>query len=344
MEAGSHVAVADKGPIYIVGLDRTGKTTMRAFLSSHPNISIPAVGSNMWTYFYRQYGDLARSDNFERCLNDMLRYKHVRYLEPDVPRIRHEFAGGPRTYAHLFELFLRHHAERAGKERWGAQTGLAERYARPMFGSYPGLKIVHMVRDPRDRYEASLARWPDGKGRAGGAAARFAYSTRLATANVRRFGTHRYRVVRFEDMISDPDATIRGVCDFLGEEYVPSMMAMPDAPDLRGKMGFETSGTGAVVLSTEYVGRYRERVPPAEIEFIEKACRATMRTYGYAPTQWPTPLVIGWRDRARTWPGQGGRYLAWTGLEILQQRLPRLIRRRPGERMVVTDLEKGSRS
>ena len=45
------------GPIYIGGLDRCGKTTMRAFLVSHPNIAIPAVGSNMWTYFYGQFGD-----------------------------------------------------------------------------------------------------------------------------------------------------------------------------------------------------------------------------------------------------------------------------------------------
>ena len=44
-------------PIYIGGLDRCGKTTMRAFLASHPRIAIPAVGSNMWTYFYGQYGD-----------------------------------------------------------------------------------------------------------------------------------------------------------------------------------------------------------------------------------------------------------------------------------------------
>ena len=50
-------------PIFIGGLDRCGKTTLRAFLVSHPNISIPAVGSNMWTYFYGQFGDLSDPEN-----------------------------------------------------------------------------------------------------------------------------------------------------------------------------------------------------------------------------------------------------------------------------------------
>src|SRR5512133_1603979 len=42
----------ERGPIFIGGPDRCGKTTLQAFLSSHPNIAIPAVGSNFWTYFY----------------------------------------------------------------------------------------------------------------------------------------------------------------------------------------------------------------------------------------------------------------------------------------------------
>ena len=56
-------------PIFIGGPDRCGKTTLQAFLSSHPNIAIPAVGSNLWSYFYDQYGDLHSQANFERCLD-----------------------------------------------------------------------------------------------------------------------------------------------------------------------------------------------------------------------------------------------------------------------------------
>ena len=141
----------ETSPIFIGGLDRSGKTTLRAYLHSHPRIAIPAVGSNMWTYFYNQYGDLKDAGNFERCLSDMLKYKHVVFLEPDPDRIQREFWQGPPTYAHLFSLFLVHFAERENKPRWGVQTGLIERYADQIFSAYPGVKIIHMLRDPRGR-------------------------------------------------------------------------------------------------------------------------------------------------------------------------------------------------
>ena len=207
--------MTETGPIFIGGLDRSGKTTMRAFLQSHPNISIPAVGSNMWTYFYNQYGDLSRQDNFERCLDAMLHYKHVLFLKPDPDRIRNEFWQGEPTYANLFALFQQHHAERDGKPRWGDQTGVIERYADQVFASYSNAKMIHMIRDPRDRYAGSLARSPNGKARAGGAVARWFYTTHLAKRNKKKY-PGRYLTVKFEDMVLDTEKTIRTVIDFFG--------------------------------------------------------------------------------------------------------------------------------
>ena len=188
----------ERGPIYIGGLDRCGKTTLSGFLTSHPRISVPAVGSNLWPYFYRQFGDLAQKENFERCLDAMLRYKHAVFLQPDPAWLRRDFAAGPRTYARLFELFHLQFAAREGKPRYGVQTGLIERYADELFTAYPGVRVIHMVRDPRDRYEASLTRWPDGRGRAGGAAARWSYSARPRDA--RRGASSRWL----------PDRAVRG--------------------------------------------------------------------------------------------------------------------------------------
>lgn len=306
---------------------------MRGFLASHPRISIPAVGSNMWTYFYRQYGSLAVAANLDRCLADMLSYKHVRFLEPDEARIRAEFAEGDPTYARLFALFLRHHAERKGMPRWGAQTGLIERYAEPLFAALPDLKVIHMIRDPRDRYEASLAKWPEGRGRAGGAAARFAYSAGLATSNQKRFGPDRYLIVRFEDLIADPEKTVREVCQFLGEQFHPEMMSMPDAPEMRAKLGWDEAAGGPVSLSPEYLGRYLVGIPALEAKFIEIAARRQMQRFSYlpAPNQ-PRPRL------GRLVPvliGQGGRYVAWIAMERVQQRFPRIWKRRPGRRMLV---------
>jgi hypothetical protein len=323
------------GPVYVGGLDRSGKTTMSAFLGSHPDIAIPGVGSNMWTYFYGRFGDLAVPENLERCLDAMVRYKHVRYLQPDVERIRREFHLGPPTYARLFSLFLLHFAERAGKPRWGAQTGLIERYADQLFEAYPGLHIVHMLRDPRDRYEASLAAWPDGRGRAGGATARWRYSTRLAERHLRNH-PGRYLIVRFEDLVRDPVGTVQEVCRFLEAPFVPSMMSMSDAPTLRVKLGQGTDGTAPLeLISSDHLGRYRGRIPAGELAFIQRHAGRMMRTHGYELDRVEMPLGQRLRFHTLQRPDQFARLIAWRTVEALQQRWPELVPRRPGTRMVV---------
>jgi hypothetical protein len=330
------------GPIFIGGLDRSGKTTMRAFLASHPNISIPAVGSNMETYFYRRYGNLAVPRNFERCLQAMLRYKHVRFLDPDADRIRREFWQGAPTYGRLFSLFLIHHAELEGKARWGAQTGLIERYADHLFEAYPGTKVIHMVRDPRDRYEASLALWPEGKGRAGGATARWRYSTRLARRNRRRY-PDAYRIVRFEDLVTNPEGVIRDLCRFLDEPFVPEMLEMPAAEKHRSMLaaGAAPDGVGPP-LSTRFIGGYRDAIPAEEIAFIQLHAGRDMRALGYL-VESPDLAVTGWlRFATLGWPNQAARMVAWRTVEAMHQRFPRVAPRRPAKKMIVDGPPEGS--
>lgn len=321
------------GPIYIAGLDRSGKTTMAGFLGSHPRIAIPTVGSNMWTYFYRRYGDLGEPANLDACLNALWHYKHVRFLDPDMGDIRRRFLAGPeQTYAELFGLILAQFAERQDKPRWGAQTGLIERYAAELYEAYPGLKVVHMIRDPRDRYEASLALWPDGKGRAGGAVARWKYSEGMARRNERRW-PDRYLVVRFEDLITQPEETLREVCDFLGEDFDPGMMAMEASPRHRERMA-DATGDGEL-LTTRFIGLYKDEVDPAEIAFIETHARGAMLRRGYQPDS--SSRMHSARKALIQWPNQAVRMVAWRTIEELQQRFPSIVARNPGKRMILQD-------
>ena len=219
----------------------------------------------MWTYFFGQFGDLAVPENFDRCLSAMLQYKHVAFLRPDEQRIRREFSQGEPTYARLFALFQEHHAERDGKPRWGDQTGLIERYADQIFDAYPEAKMLHMVRDPRDRYEASLALWPDGKGRAGGATARWKYSMQHAERNQKKY-PQSYMPVRFEDLVINPESTLKEICDFLEEDYTRSMLTLEGAPKFRAQLDRADEGK---LLSEKYIGRYRDSIPVDEIAFMQ---------------------------------------------------------------------------
>jgi hypothetical protein len=283
----------NRGPIYLAGADRSGTTLMYALLASHPHIAMPNLGTNMWTFFYGQYGDLSRPENFERCLAAMLRYKNVLNLKPDPERIRREFWQGTPNYARLFALFLNHVAEREDKMRWGDKTSYIERYADKIFAAYPDAVMIHMIRDPRDRYASAIKRWPNQKGQVGGATARWLYSVGLAQRNQKEY-PHRYKIVRYETFVSQPEATVREVCAFLQEDYDPGMFTMAGAKGFLGKGGNSSfEHFGPAQITTAAVGRFVKSLSPREVAFIQAWAGEKMRTFDYALEK--TPLSP--RDR-----------------------------------------------
>lgn len=321
--------MSGNGPIFIAGTDRAGKTLLSAILSSHPRISVPAVGSNLWTLFYGRFGDLADPEAFERCLAELLAYKHISYLTPDVQRLRDDFRAGPRTYARLFELLQVQYAERMGKPRWGDQTGLVEGYADEIMAAYPAARMVHMIRDPRDRYDASITMWPEGRLRVGGAVARWRYSARHAATNRRRY-PDRYLVVRYEDLVRDPERTTRTVCEMVDEAYEPGMLELNGMPTYRAKLldGRPADVEGPIIRA-DFVGTYRGRIPVRELRFLESRAAGHMRALGYELEHPRMTLVDRLRYGAVDLPLNLARMAAWNIRQLAAERFPRRFGKRP---------------
>ena len=172
---------------------------------------------------------------------------------------------GPRTDAHLFALVGRQHAEKAGRARWGDQTAMLERHARGILGAYEDARIVHMIRDPRDRFADALATDGVGHGGVGAAIERWLESVALADSHAATW-PDRYLVVRYEDLARNPGLTLRRVLGFLGE---PVSKGLPSAPLDRLAGG---------------VGRHRQ-LRQRTNALIESYCSEPMRRHGYEPME-----------------------------------------------------------
>ena len=254
---------------------------MYALLASHPHISM-VRRTNMWRWFYGQFGDLAEPKNFERCLQTMLRYKRLDTLRPDPDRIRSEFYQGPATYGHLFALFHRHHAQRRKKTRWGDKSLHTEHFAAQIVAEFREARIIHMIRDPRDRYASVLKRYDDNEKGIAAAMGRWLASTWQARANLRRYPQN-VIVLRYETLAQNPEDTLRKVCAFVGEPYVPEMLSMRGAPDHAesgGNSSFTRFAPGTI--STRSIGRYRKVLSPQDIAFIQLCASREMHQFDYA--------------------------------------------------------------
>jgi hypothetical protein len=297
------------GPIFVGGASRSGKTLMRWMLTSHSRIAVTRR-TELWPRFYEQYGALADDRNLERCLQAMVARRQIAVLEPDVERLRRDLSRRDRTYAQLFALIHEHHAERCGKARWGDQTPSIERFTDQLMSEYPAAKVIHLVRDPRDRHEAVLARGRHRPGAVGRSTAGWLLSAELARRNTARY-PDAYRVIRYETLVRRPDETMRDVCEFIGEAFEPQMVSMPAARRYDAERAAAPDGNP---LSTAYIGRYRERLSRPDLAFIQAHAGAAMDDFDYrvdalrlttterlrSAAVWPLNLIgMGVRDHGR---------------------------------------------
>jgi len=321
-DMGYQKTVAD--PIFICGLSFSGKTILHLMLSRHPNIVITRH-SSMWTRYYERFGDLKRPENLERCLSTMLQSKHIQGFHPDINRIRREFNSGLKSYGRLFALFHEHNAERLGKLRWGDQSSSLERYAAPIFAAYPDARIIHMIRDPRDRFWATTRSLLSWKWKVGWETESWLSSLRLARLNHSHY-PDKYKVLRYEALLSDPYKIINEICQFINEDFDPEMLKLDLERQLDDEYDQERD-SGKVLISNGRItrrGRYRG-TSKREIALIQAYAGHEMLTWEYLPES----IELSLRDRLVyyliDWPagmvGMGVRHTWSTNLSAFSQML-----------------------
>jgi hypothetical protein len=281
----------DSRPIFIAGPNRSGTSLMYALLASHPKISM-VQRTDMWRYFYEQYGSLSEEDNFERCLKTMLQYRRISRLEPDADRIRREFWTGEPTYGRLFALFHAHHAEMVGKSRWGDKSLHAEQHVDQIIAEFPQAKVILIVRDPRDRYASERKKF---RASVGSATRKWLVSVNAVKHSIDHYPDS-CLVIRYETLASHPEETLRRVCTFIEEEYSPMMLTMKGAPEhleQGGDSSFESFKPGEI--STRSIGRFPKVISKLDIAFIQQFAGRDMVEFDYQMH----PVQFTWSNRLR---------------------------------------------
>jgi hypothetical protein len=117
----------------------------------------------------------------------------------------------------LYGLYAAHH----GKPRWGEKMPENLWFMWALQRTLPEVRFIHLIRDPRDvalsitrvwfgpNQISEVPRW---------------WRMRMQLARLQAPWLRHYREVRYEDLVREPEATLRGLCDFLELEYDPALL------------------------------------------------------------------------------------------------------------------------
>ena len=191
-----------------------------------------------------------------------------------------------RRIAQFFGGIQHDYAASRGKQRWADKS---PRYAMTLpfiMELFPDAQVVHVIRDGRDVAVShrkrfgywscvkSAVKWPR-------------YIARARSAG-RSLPQGQYHELRYEELVSDQEATLRSLLRFLGEEWEPAMLEfdrhshdVPDRYHAQATSRRADEGTSAAVY-TSRVGSYRRELDPAMRLLFRFTARRELRQLGYA--------------------------------------------------------------
>jgi hypothetical protein len=243
---------------FIVGFGRNGSTLLRLMLDRHPDLAIPPemtftaslAGYHPWLvplYHLLQFSHPARR------IATRLRLLVARWWPRPMPRYffertvlgDHRFADlhisaaelqsrlerlEPFTLSGGIRCVYESYAERLGKRRWGDKTPGNQIRMLWLQDQLPEAHFIHLIRDGRDA-ALSVRRTFFGNATLRQLAA--VWRNDLLHARQQAPRLLHYRELRYEDLVSSPQAELQKLCHYIALPFHEAMLSYHETADQR---------------------------------------------------------------------------------------------------------------
>lgn len=289
--------------VFLTGHRKGGTTLLMSLFDGHKRaISYPSDIGLLYAYFPAFTGNkdataeelrtrielvLTGTLNAIRSENDQ--------AQIDVPRIvklfwKHFADGDLRSRPAILDALGKAWCEYEGKPLDGTTVIFKETSQAIFFEEFsealPTLKMISLVRDPRDNYAALKAGVTNYYSKLGeneletlaSVINRCRMDMIAACAN-EKLHPESFAAVRFEDLVADPKPALEKLCKFLGWEFdeallSPTVMGVPQS-------GNSHEGKAFTKISADNSGAWRNRISAEEAQVIEYWCEREMQDWNY---------------------------------------------------------------
>jgi len=279
---------------FVVGMNRSGTTLLRMMLDAHPQLTIPPE-----THFVPDLIKLAREGAAtpEAMLKVIVSQREWGDFGLTEDELLERFGAiEPLDAPSAIRAFFEAYAERVGKPRWGDKTPRYVIRMRLIEDSLPEAHFVHVIRDGRDvalsvrdrtvkdfTIERVAQRWKD----------------KVSKARRDAPLLKHYMELRYEDLILDPERSLRAISEFVDIGYDGAMLdyhrraedrlqeMARELPEQGGKTRLSVERRMATHARTteppdpERVTRWRKEMSAPEREAFESVAGDLLAELGY---------------------------------------------------------------
>lgn len=293
-------------PVFILGVHKSGTSLLRNLLDGHSAFYTNPIETNFfyqwgnWTsYEYRarkpkkiknsllkkrfiklikhlNERDNIYSDGDTRGIFDIEKFQnHISKITPETSK--REIMG---IYFDAVHYSITGEEIPAHKRVVHKAVGLAE-FALELRKLFPQSKFIHIVRNPYSNI-ASYRKFYEMDGK-------YPLMSRMIAAMENNFYflyknkrlLDNYYVIRYEDLVSNPEAHLPKIAEFLGIEFKPILLK----PTALSKPWEGNSTTDAKFsgIDASHLQKWKKRIHPMEVYFINNNFQHILRDFNYTP-------------------------------------------------------------
>lgn len=278
-----------KQPIMLLSTERSGSNLVRSILNTHPEISAPHPLETAYPWRKVVPPEKMSDKRARKLLRDVLINKNYSFhpLESSVSvdDVYEEYEGLERNHS-LFDVqkpLYDTYADEQGCSAWASKYPALWDCLDDVFSYYENPKLVYLVRDVRDvvlsfktsnvgRYHPyfNAIRW---------------YQEQKKGAELLDQRGESVHLLRYKDLLQNPESVVMNVCDFLEMDYDERMLYYYETEE--AKAASESADVFENLTSpimSDNFDKFREQLSHEEIKITEKIAADILERFGYERT------------------------------------------------------------
>lgn len=214
--------------VFMIGIQRSGSNLLRLMLNQLPDIAAPHPPHIMQRMMplVPGYGDLEVRENFMLLVDDVCRLVEHNPVPWEGVNLNREIVAKhcrEHSLVAVFGAVYDMMAEAKGARSWCCKSLANINYLPEIEAYFDNAKYIYLYRDGRD-VALSFRKAVVGEKHFYHIAKEWASTQQLALSMRDKIGPRRFFPVKYEDLTRDTEKTMRGLCEFLGTPYSPSML------------------------------------------------------------------------------------------------------------------------
>jgi LPS sulfotransferase NodH len=293
------MATGFSGPLFLVGMPRSGTKLLRELLNGHPGCRIAPIETEFlpfWITHWKTLGDLSSWGAFRKFYASVMDYPYFLYMREEGKLIEatHWYHScqdfSPQG---VFEALLRHDLSIPLQSSiiWGDKSPAYVEYMGLIKKAFPHAKFIHIVRDVRDYCLSMSKAWGKNIYRA---AQRWSDSLRKVRIDSLILQND-CLTIKYESLIENPKAVMSHVCHFCDLQFYDGMLKLHRPAENLG----DTAGIMQVVSSNK--NKFKNQMSDEAQRIIENIAGDMLRSYGYetyfefSPGRMPKHKMLLWQ-------------------------------------------------